>query len=442
MELRMILHPAPLAAALDALQVGQHSLSIYLEQMTRRIDEIDPQIHAFLPEPGRLARLRAEAAVLRERFPARDDYPRLFGALVGVKDIFHVDGFVTRAGSEVPPELLAGAEAAVVGRLRDAGALIAGKTVTTEFAYAEPGPTRNPHNLEHTPGGSSSGSAAAVAAGLCTLALGTQTIGSVIRPAAFCGIVGYKPTYDRIPTAGLLYFSRTIDTVGLFTQDLPGMAIAAAVLCDVWQAVEPPAELPVLGVPDGPYLAQTDPASLEVFEEILLMLQVAGCTVKRVAALDQIADLNIQHRRLVFGEFAREHAELFARHSAVYRPKTTEAIRTGQEVSDAELDELRASPPRLRTELEALMAGAEIDLWVCPAAVGPAPKGLATTGDPNMNLPWTHAGLPALAVPAGRSKEGLPLGLQLVARFGADEALLAWARQVMARLPEPVDVDA
>jgi Asp-tRNA(Asn)/Glu-tRNA(Gln) amidotransferase A subunit family amidase len=205
---------------------------------------------------------------------------------------------------------------------------------------------------------------------------------------------------------------------------------------------EPPGQLPVLGVPDGPYLAQTEPASLEIFEEVLLMLQVAGCTVKRIEALDQIADLNMQHRRLVFGEFAREHAEWFAKHGALYRPKTAEAIRTGQDVSDAELNELRGSPARLRAELETIMAREEIDLWVSPAATGPAPKGIAATGDPNLNLPWTHAGMPTLTVPAGRSADGLPLGLQLTARFGADETLLAWAGQVAARVPDPVDVDA
>src|SRR5690606_13419755 len=144
------------------------------------------------------------------RVPARKRYPPLYGALVGVKDVFHVDGFVTRAGSKLPPELFAGPEAVCVKRLREAGALIAGKTVTTEFAFFEPGPTRNPHNVAHTPGGSSSGSAAAVAAGMCNLALGTQTIGSVIRPAAYCGIIGFKPSLNRIPTEGLVYFSRTI----------------------------------------------------------------------------------------------------------------------------------------------------------------------------------------------------------------------------------------
>ena len=432
---------APLAATLEGLQRGQHSLSLYLEQACRRIDQVNPQLQAMLPEPGRLARLRAEAGVLREQHPDRANLPPLYGALVGVKDIFHVDGFVTRAGSQVPPELFAGPEAAVVKRLRAAGALVAGKTVTTEFAFMEPGPTVNPHNPAHTPGGSSSGSAAAVAAGLCTLALGTQTIGSVIRPAAYCGIVGFKPTLDRIPTAGLVYFSRTVDHVGLFTQDLPGMLLAAGALCEGWDDSIAAQSLPVLGVPDGPFMSQVDPAALAVFEEILLMLQVAGCTVKRVAALEDVATLNVAHRRLVFAEFAREHALAYAKHPEAYRPRTVEAIRTGQSVDDDELARLRQGPTTLRDHLTDLMAREEIDLWVCPAATGPAPTGLDYTGDPNMNLPWTHTGMPAITIPAGRAANGLPLGLQLIAPFGADEQLLAWTALVMDRMPEPVDAD-
>jgi Asp-tRNA(Asn)/Glu-tRNA(Gln) amidotransferase A subunit family amidase len=442
------INSAPLAATLEGLQKGQHSLSIYLEQMCRRIDQFDPNIHAFLTEPNRLSRLRSEVGLLRERFPDRTALPPLFGAFVGVKDIIHVDGFVTHAGSELPPESFAGPEAKVVTMLREAGALIAGKTVTTEFAYIEPGATRNPHNLNHTPGGSSSGSAAAVAAGMCNLALGTQTIGSVIRPAAYCGIVGFKPTYNRIPTDGIVYFSRSIDTVGLFTQDVEGVAIAASVLCQGWRpALADPEDtivndLPVLGVPDGPYLAQVDPDALAVFEEILLMLQVAGCTVKRVQAFEQIELLNTAHRRLVFAEFAREHAKLFAEYEALYRPRTAEAIRIGQSVDDKELAALRRGPKRLREQLEEQMALEEIDLWICPAATGPAPSGLTSTGDSNMNLPWTHAGMPVITLPAGRSQSGLPLGMQLVAPFEADEQLMAWAKQVMERMPEPVDADA
>jgi Asp-tRNA(Asn)/Glu-tRNA(Gln) amidotransferase A subunit family amidase len=442
------INSAPLAATLEGLQRGQHSLSIYLEQMCRRIDQIDPEIHAFLTDANRLSRLRSEVGLLRERFPDRIDLPPLFGAFVGVKDIFHVDGFVTHAGSELPPEDFAGPEAKVVTMLREAGALIAGKTVTTEFAYIEPGATRNPHNPAHTPGGSSSGSAAAVAAGMCNLALGTQTIGSVIRPAAYCGIVGFKPSYNRIPTDGIVYFSRSVDHVGLFTQDVEGMALAASALCQGWRPALANAEdaivndLPVLGVPDGPYLAQVDPAALAVFEEILLMLQVAGCTVKRVAAFENIEHLNDAHRRLIFGEFAREHAEHFAKHEALYRTRTAEAIRTGQGVTDKELSALRRGPARLRDLLEEQMAVEDIDLWVCPAATGAAPVGLNATGDSNMNLPWTHAGMPAITLPAGRAPNGLPLGIQLIAPFEADEQLMAWAKQVMERVPEPVDADA
>ena len=235
-QLSELIRPHSLAATAEALRSDRLNPVNYVENMCARIAKTDPILEAMLPEPDRLERLRAEAIALAEKYPDPDNRPPLYGLLVAVKDIFHVSGFVTRAGTVVPPELFAGSEAEMVVKLKEAGALILGKSVTTEFAYFEPGPTRNPRNPDHTPGGSSSGSAAAVAAGYCALALGTQTIGSVTRPAAFCGIVGFKPTLDRLPTAGLIYFSRTIDHVGLFTQDVDGMALAAASLCRGWRA--------------------------------------------------------------------------------------------------------------------------------------------------------------------------------------------------------------
>ncbi len=429
----MSIHDAPLAPTLHALQDGQHSLSLYLEEICRRIEQVDPVIEAFLPEPsplGRLGRLRQEATQLRTPNQGAAAWPPLYGALVGVKDILQVDGFVTHAGSQLPPAVLAGEEAAVVGLLRAAGALIAGKTVTTEFAYFEPGPTHNPHHLGHTPGGSSSGSAAAVAAGLCTLALGTQTIGSVIRPAAYCGIVGFKPTFDRIPTAGLLYFSRTVDTIGLFTQDVAGMQAAAAVLCRDWQHQPVSDRPPVLGVPQGPYLEQTEPDALTAFQRQTYQLAAAGFTVKQLPTLAEIDDLNDLHRRLVFAEFAQEHAQLYAAFAPLYRPRTREIIEIGQGVTATELAAARQHCVALRASLTEQMDQAGIDLWISPAAPGPAPVGLHATGNPNLNLPWTHTGMPALTVPAGVASNGLPLGLQLVARFGADEALLSWGSQI------------
>jgi Asp-tRNA(Asn)/Glu-tRNA(Gln) amidotransferase A subunit family amidase len=216
-------------------------LFAYIDEMCDRLEKLDPRIEAMLPEPDRRKRVLAEAKTLQTRYPDPARRPPLYGALVAVKDIFHVFGFVTKAGSVIPPELFAGPEAACVKMLRDAGALILGKSVTTEFAYFEPGPTRNPHNLTHTPGGSSSGSAAAVAAGLCVLSLGTQTIGSIIRPAAFCGVIGFKPTLGRVPTEGLVYFSRTLDQVGFFAQDMAGIELASSVLCRQWKPVPVPA---------------------------------------------------------------------------------------------------------------------------------------------------------------------------------------------------------
>lgn len=434
-----LLHPAPLVETVTALRSGELDLHEYIDDMCDRITAVDAQVWAFVSETDRRARLHREADDLLARYPQPPGRPALFGALVGVKDIFHVDGFVTAAGTETPPSEFAGDEADVVRLLRGAGALVAGKTVTTEFAYFEPGPTRNPHNLAHTPGGSSSGSAAAVAAGLCQLALGTQTIGSVIRPAAFCGVVGFKPTLHRIPTRGIVYFSPTIDHAGLFTQDVAGMQLAASATVLGWNDVEVQEdEVPILGVPDGPYLRQASPEALALFRRQLDHLGRAGYTIWHAPTLIDIEELNQLHRRLVFGEFARQHAELYPRYADLYRPRTAEIIEIGNQTTDSELAQLRVHCLQLRDSLEKQMNQAGIDLWVCPAAIGPAPVGLAATGDPNMNLPWTHAGLPAVTLPAGMAGDGLPVGLQLVGESDEDELLLAWSGLIEADLADLV----
>ncbi len=431
-----LIRPHPLAATAEALRSSRLEPVDYVENMCARMAKTDSVVDAMLPEEDRLGRLRSEAIALAETYPHPDQRPPLYGLLVAVKDIFHVSGFVTRAGTAVPPELFAGSEADIVVMLRKAGALILGKSVTTEFAYFEPGPTRNPHNPDHTPGGSSSGSAAAVAAGYCALALGTQTIGSVTRPAAFCGVVGFKPTLDRLPTAGLVYFSRTIDHVGLFTQDVDGMALAAASLCRDWQAEFVRGVLPALGVPVGPYLEQVEPEALAVFEKQLQLLADMGCRVVRIPVLADIEALNHLHRRMVFAEFAREHARIYERHADLYRPRTAEIIEIGLKVGAEEVAAARSNCTKLRGELEARMAEAHIDLWVCSAACGPAPAGIHATGDPNMSLPWTHTGMPVVNLPAGYSKSRLPLSLQFIAPFGADEALLSWAQVLSPSLSE------
>ncbi len=423
----MTIRPAPLAETARSLRDGVRDVADYVAELHERIDALEPDVRAWVDGPKPPERTAAEAAALAERYPDPDRRPPLFGVPVGVKDIFHVDGLPTRAGATLPPDELAGPQAAAVTALREAGAFVLGKTVTTEFAYFEPGPTRNPHDAGHTPGGSSSGSAAAVAAGMCPLALGSQTIGSVIRPASFCGVVGFKPSYGRVPLDGVVPVSPSLDHVGLFTQDAAGASLAASALVDDWDdaAADGP-DRPVLGVPDGGYLAQASDAGRDAFETAVDALGDAGYEVRRVEAFDDIDAVNERHRRLMAAEMAQTHHDWFVEYGDRYADATAELIREGREVSVSELADARRGRTRLRASLAETMNEEGIDAWVAPGAPGPAPEGIDDTGDPVMNLPWTHAGVPAVTVPAG-DVDGLPVGLQCAAAFGDDERLLAWA---------------
>jgi Asp-tRNA(Asn)/Glu-tRNA(Gln) amidotransferase A subunit family amidase len=429
----MLVKSLKLSSGIEKTRNEEFDVRGQIGELVDRVDALDGQVQAMISEVGRRERLLAEVGRLRQRYLDAGEQPALFGALVGVKDIFRVEDFLTRAGTELPADLFAGPEAICVRQLRDAGALVLGKTVTTEFAYFEPGPTRNPHNLGHTPGGSSSGSAAAVAAGFCHLALGTQTVGSVIRPAAFCGIVGFKPSYGRICADGLIFFSPTVDTVGLFAQDVDGMRLAAAVLCRDWDDARK-GRKPVLGIPEGPYLEQATAEGLAVFGEQVAHLERVGYQVHRVPALGDIDQINRRHRLLISGEVARVHADWFPSYEKLYRPRTAEIIREGQRVGDGALEEAGEGCLELRGELERVMRNRGIDVWICPSAIGPAPEGLETTGDPIMNLPWTHAGLPALSLPGGQAENGMPVGLQCIGRFMGDEGLLHWGEGLEADL--------
>ncbi|MDX1523098.1 MAG: amidase [Anaerolineae bacterium] len=425
-----------LGLLVKALRSGELDLTIYLTQLEAHFTEREPEVQAFLPETNRFERLRRDAAALAEQFPDPADRPPLYGIPVGVKDMFHVDGFLTQAGSRVPPDILAGPEAESVRLLKAAGALILGKTVSTEFAYFAPGPTRNPVNPDHTPGGSSSGSAAAVGADLCPLALGTQTIGSIVRPAAFCGVVGYKPTYGRISAEGVIPLSPAVDHIGLFCRDVAGARLAARVLCDVWQTGAGRDTRPILGIPEGPYLEKTSVQGLAHFQAVQAHLVQAGVEVRSIPAMADFAEIYARHNTLVAAEAARVHQNWFADFSGLYHQKTIELIERGQQVTSDQMAEALAGREKLRRDLTKLMAEHNISVWISPPALGPAPVTLDSTGDPVMNLPWTHAGLPALNLPAGQSATGLPMGLQVVAGWGQDEQLLSWAGQLEQALQE------
>ena len=433
----MTTHPAPLADVARSLRSGRLTATDYVERVCDRLDERESEIRAFVPESSRRDRLLDAAADLDSRYHDPADRGPLHGVPVGMKDIFHVGGFPTRAGSGLSPDLLTGPEAPVVTRLRRAGALVCGKTHTTEFAYFDPAPTRNPHDLDHTPGGSSSGSAAAVAAGLCPLALGSQTIGSVIRPAAFCGVVGFKPTYGRVPIDGVIPVAPSLDHVGFFTQDVAGARLAAGICCRDWLPESPEAlDRPTIGIPEGPYLDQASIEGIEAFEESIEDLAAAGYEVRRVPLFEDIETINERHETLMAAEMAMAHGERgwYPAHGDEYAEETAELIESGRPVSAGAVGDARAARRETRERVVERMASAEIDLWASPAAPGPAPEGIGDTGDPVMNLPWTHTGLPALTVPAG-TVSALPVGLQCVARPTDDERLLAWGERVAEAVP-------
>lgn len=416
-----------LAELAKAMAQGDLHPGHYVELLRQRFISLEPLVRAFVPqekEPWGSVILEIEE--LEKRFSAPDQRPPLYALPVGVKDVIHVEGFPTRAGSLVPAELLTGEEGPLIRNLRQLGAIPLGKTQTAEFAYLAPAPTRNPHDLDRTPGGSSSGSAAAVACGLCPLAIGTQTVGSTIRPAAYCGIVGFKPSFGRLPTEGIIPLSPSLDTVGLFTRDLEGMLLVSSLVLPGWRKPKPFHQA-ILGVPEGPYLSRAGQESLSHFGKALEKLQAAGLAIKKVQIMENFEEIAHRHNRLMAAEAAIVHMSWFQRFSHLYRPETRALIERGVTVGQSELEQYRESRLRLRESLCLIMEERGLDFWIAPATVGPAPPGLLSTGESIMNLPWTHAGLPALALPAGTTAQGLPMGLQLVGGWMKDEELLGAA---------------
>lgn len=413
---------------------GDISLPDYIDQIEHHFNDINPQIHAFIEEENRFDRLRKEAGELINKYPDPHKRPPLFGAIIGVKDIFHADGFNTQAGSNLPAEVLQGNEAKSVWLLKNAGALILGKTVTTEFAYFAPGPTKNPHNLEHTPGGSSSGSAAAVAAHLCTAALGTQTIGSIIRPASFCGVIGIKPSYDRISRTGVIPLSESLDHIGIFCNEIPTARTLLPVLIEDWSIPSEDIRKPVLGLPDNFYLKKADPTMQNHFMEDIEKLKSAGYKVVQLDVLDEFESLIERHNNIVAAEASRTHENWYRKYSEEYHPATKSLIEKGNNISSKDLNKLLYGRINLRKSISDAMHDLEVDVIICPSSVGEAPEGLSSTGDPIMNLPWTHAGIPAMNLPTGLGPNGLPLGIQLVSSWYQDEKLLGWAEMILEDL--------
>lgn len=402
------------------------SISLYLQ----RLEALDPHIHAFVPEEHLGERLVREAEELIAATAGQSGRPPLWGIPVGIKDLIHVQGLPTRAGSKLPAEAISGKEGSLITRLRAAGALVAGKTVTEEFAYQGPIATLNPHHTAHTPGGSSAGSAAAVAAGICPLSVGTQTLRSVLAPASFCGVVGFKPSYNRVPLDGVVLLSPSFDTIGFFTQELDSMEAAAEVLVPDWVSRKV-SRKPVLGIPQGVYMQLMSDEVRTAFLSKMDELEQKGYVVKHVD-MPWEDDLIYGDAMLRFiqGELAREHSEWFERYAEYYGPGVRDAIIKGASIQEEELAAYRRLQLGLRHSLTVLMEQEKIDLWVSPAQGGTAPRlEERNTGWSGMTAVWGFAGCPSISLPFAKLNE-LPLGFQCVGPYGADEWLLAWARKV------------
>ena len=335
----------------------------------------------------------------------------------GVKDIIETKGLSTEYGSPIYKGRIGTSDAAIVRELRQRGGVLFGKTQSTAFAYRTPAPTRNPRDLKHTPGGSSSGSAAAVAAGMVPLALGTQTGGSVVRPASFCGVTGFKTSYGLLPMDGVLPFAKSLDTLGFFTH-------SAADMLAFWESTGRSTgrdEDFALAVPDP--MPDVDPAMAKAFENAVSRIRRAGATIRTIDIAPMLARLVEAQRTVMFYEGARFHEQRFKEHGDRLADMAN-LVREGLQIPAARFDEAMKYIAACRSKVAELYKATPVIL--VPAAVGPAPLGLDSTGDSRMNAPWTALGTPAITIPMPVGN-ALPLGLQLTADHGQDARVIRTA---------------
>lgn len=396
-----------------------------LRALLAHIDRLDGSIGAW-------AWLDHDAALAQARALDTDGVRgALHGMAIGVKDVIATADMPTEYNSPIYAGYRPGKDAEVVRRLRAAGAIILGKTVTTEFAYMAPGRTRNPHDLDCTPGGSSSGSAAAVASGMVPVALTTQTGGSTIRPAAFCGVIGYKPAFGRYPTAGLKHLSPSLDTIGLHARDFNDLARVSAVLAGDTSVPDAVGQVrPRIVLTRTHHDGEAETQAIERLEQAAQALRDAGADVREMTLPPLFADIEPLHRVIMAYETARSFGHEWANARDKLSAGLASFISQGLVISDGEVAAAHARVAAGKTFLDTLLGDDE--LMLMPPVAGEAPVGLASTGNAAFNRLWTMLGVPCITLPAGRGARGLPLGVQLVARNleGGEPALLAHAQWV------------
>ena len=419
-------------AVRDGVLTSEELVSACLARV--READADTQAWAFLDPEHALAQARILDGMRR----AGGILGPLHGVPVGIKDIIDTTDMPCECGSALHAGRLPVDDAAVVASLRAAGAVIMGKTVTTEFATYAPGKTRNPHDPAHTPGGSSSGSAAAVAAGMVPLALGSQTNGSVIRPAAFCGVYGFKPTHGLIPRRGVMRLSRALDHVGVFGRTLEDVALACEPLVGFDEAdpdTRPRAAIPfraiaatepvlppLIGFVRTAMWERLEPDMREALEEVV---EALGDRVVEIAMPGMsLAALDI-HRTIMEAEMAASLVGEYEHGRDKLSASLRDQLERGRAVSALDYQKALARIPLLNQGFEEIFE--RCDALLTPAAAGAAPRGLESTGDPSFCTLWTLCGMPAISLPLLRAASGLPMGVQLVGRRNSDAALLRTA---------------
>ena len=414
--------------AVRGIAAGSFTVEALVRSHLDRIAEIEPSVEAWQHlDPERAIALAQSLDHGAHAGPLR-------GALVGVKDVIDTSDMPTTYGSAAYSGYRPPCDAACVALSRAAGALILGKTVSTEFAGAAPGKTRNPHNGAHTPGGSSSGSAAAVAAFMVPLAFGTQTAGSLIRPASYCGIVGYKPTYGTIERAGVKTLAGSLDTVGIMARDVRDAAFfAAAVSGRPLLALANEVPVPRIGLYRSECWDLAKPATVAALDRAIAALGKRGVTVEDIPLMPGYDKLIEIHDGLMRWDMLRGLAFERLFRAEKLAPKTHELLRTREAIASPEIyDQSQIRAQAARANLNQLFG--DYDVLLTPSVPDEAPLGLDSTGDASFNRGWTMLHVPCVQVPTGLGPGGLPIGVQIVGRIGEDSRTLAAAAYLEAAL--------
>ena len=439
-------NPNELPAAEAARAIARRELTAIelAEACLNRIEALDERLLAwvYVDRETVLADARQADAAVAEGRPLGP----LHGVPIGLKDIYYTAGIPTKAGSEVYKNFVPDYDATSLTLLRKAGALMLGKAVTTEFACLDPSPTFNPWNPAHTPGGSSSGSAVAVAARMCPAALGSQTVGSVLRPAAYNGVVGFKPTFGRVSRYGVVPVSWNLDTVGWLVRTVEDAALLLQVMAgpdvadpvssrqpvgDYLSAIAEPSA-PRVGLLRRYFYEGADTESRRHLDTVAEQLAEAGAEIEEIPLEESIESAYVDQRLIMAVEAAAFHEPMYRRQAEDYQPKLRAMLAEGLEVDG--IDYSRALERRRQFTADMEEAAKQCDVLLTPGAPSPPQADRTNTGDPAFQGPWTSCGFPAIALPSGLAESGVPLGVQMVASPFAEARLLsaaAWCESVL-----------